>query len=61
MLLLNEIRQNLDKNDQKEIDKEIKDRIIVDAFVDLPNLPKEDYEKYKQILLFKFPNNKNLK
>ena len=56
-----EIRQNLDKNDQKEIDKEIKDRIIVDAFVDLPNLPKEDYEKYKQILRFKFPNNKNLK
>ena len=56
-----EIRQNLDKNDLKEIDKEIKDKIIVDAIVDLPNLPKEDYEKYKQILRFKFPNNKNLK
>ena len=56
-----EIRQNLDKNDLKEIDKEIKDKIIVDAIVDLPNLPKEDYEKYKQILRFKYPQNKNLK
>ena len=35
--------------------------MTADAIVDLPNLPKEDYEKYKQILRFKFPKNKNLK
>ena len=32
--------------------------MTADAIVDLP---KEDYEKYKQILRFKFPQNKNLK
>ena len=53
-----EIRQNFTQNKMEEIHKEIKDKVIVDAFVDLP---KVDYEKYKQILLFKFPQNKNLK
>ena len=53
-----EIRQNFTQNKMEEIHKEIKDKVIVDAFVDLP---KVDYEKYKQILRFKFPQNKNLK
>ena len=42
----------------KEVIKEIRDKIIVNAFVDLP---KEDYDLYKQILRFKFPQNKILK
>ena len=56
-----EVTQNLTKNEEEEIQKEIRDKMTVDAFVDLPNLPKEDYEQYKQMLSFKFPQNKNLK
>ena len=56
-----EVRRTFTQNEFKEIEKEIIDKITADAIVDLPNLPKEDYEKYKQILRFKFPKNKNLK
>ena len=53
-----EFAQSFSENEMKEVNKEIRDKIIVNAFVDLP---KEDYEQYKQILRFKFPQNKNLK
>ena len=53
-----EVRRNFSQNEINEIVKEIINKMTVDAFVDLP---KVDYEKYKQILLFKYPNNKNLK
>ena len=53
-----EIRRTFSQNEIDEILKEIYNKMIADAFVDLP---KVDYEKYKQILRFKFPNNKNLK
>ena len=53
-----EVAQSFPENEMKEVNKEIRDKIIVNAFVDLP---KEDYEQYKQILRFKFPQNKNLK
>ena len=56
-----EVAQKLTKNEQEEIQKEITNKMTIDAFIDLPNLPKEDYEQYKQMLSFKFPNNKNLK
>ena len=53
-----EVAQSFPLNEIKEIIEEIRDIIVVDAFVDLP---KEDYEQYKQILTFKFPKNKILK
>ena len=53
-----EVAQSFSENEMKEVNKEIRDKIIVNAFVDLP---KEDYEQYKQILTFKFPKNKILK
>ena len=54
-----EVAQSFSQNEIKEvIIEEIRDIIVVDAFVDLP---KEDYEQYKQILTFKFPKNKILK
>ena len=53
-----EFAQSFSENEMKEVNKEIIDKIIVNAFVDLP---KEDYEQYKQILRFKFPQNKILK
>ena len=53
-----EVAQSFSENEMKEVNKEIRDKIIVNAFVDLP---KEDYEQYKQILCFKFPQNKILK
>ena len=56
-----EVRRTFTQNEIQEILKEIINKMTVDAFVDLPNLPKEDYEKYKQILSFKYPQNKNLK
>ena len=56
-----EVAQTFTQNEINEIVKEINNKMIADAFVDLPNLPKEDYEQYKQILRFKFPQNKNLK
>ncbi len=56
-----EVRRTFTQNEIQEILKEINNKMTVDAFVDLPNLPKEDYEQYKQILRFKFPQNKNLK
>ena len=56
-----EVAQTFTQNEINEILKEINNKMIADAFVDLPNLPKEDYEQYKQILRFKFPQNKNLK
>ena len=56
-----EVRRTFTQNEFKEIEKEIIDKMTADAIVDLPNLPKEDYEKYKQILRFRFLQNKNLK
>ena len=53
-----EVAQSFSQNEIKEVHEEIRDIIIVDAFVDLP---KEDYEQYKQILSFKFPKNRILK
>ena len=54
-----EVAQSFSQNEIKEvIIEEIRDIIVVDAFVDLP---KEDYEQYKQILSFKFPKNRILK
>ena len=56
-----EVRRTFTQNEFKEIEKEIIDKMTADAIVDLPNLPKEDYEQYKQMLRFKFPQNKKLK
>ena len=53
-----EVNQTFTLNELKEIQKEIFYKMAADAFVDLP---KEDYEQYKQILSLKFPQNKNLK
>ncbi len=53
-----EVLQSFPQNEIKEVLEEIRNKIVVDAFVDLP---KEDYEQYKQILSFKFPKNKILK
>ncbi len=53
-----EVRRTFTENEFKEIEKEIIDKMTADAIVDLP---KEDYEKYKQILRFRFLQNKNLK
>ena len=56
-----EVAQTFSSNENEIIEKEIYNKIIVDAFVDLPKLPKEEYEQYKQMLRFKYPQNKNLK
>ena len=53
-----EISQKFTQNELNEMNEEIRKRIIVDAFLDLP---KEDKGQFKQILRFKFPENKNLK
>ena len=56
-----EVNQTFTLNELKEIQKEIFYKMAADAFVDLTIFSKEDYEKYKQILSLKFPQNKNLK